>query len=192
MPFHIYNLSEFTNNWLDWLTTGRSISDSLRSSSIARTFVSGRLEVRSAYWVGFFSLRSWLGETFGGNRQRETEGERERASGHSFLHCELIAARYFSISQPAGRPAGQEPRSSWPAYYYYHYYHYYYYYYYNYYYYMAGRYLASWPAGCRRNSRPGCPRCPCLVHTQQEVLDEAQSLRLLKSRLRDNKRSRKE
>ena len=33
-----------------------------------------------------------------------------------FFHCELIAARYFSISQPAGpgRPAGQEPRSSWP------------------------------------------------------------------------------
>ena len=103
------------------------------------------------------------------------------------VHCELIAARYFSISQPAGRPAKNHspagrpagrprstpagrPRStaqpttasagrpavrpaSWlllllllpvllvhgrPA----------------------GRYLASRPAGCRRNSRPGCPRCP--------------------------------
>ena len=32
-----------------------------------------------------------------------------------FLHCELVAARYFSISQPASRPAGQDPRSSRPA-----------------------------------------------------------------------------
>ena len=73
-------------------------------------------------------------------------------------------------------------------YYHYHYHYYpYYYYYYSYYYYYcyyylpplllllllhgrpaghsgwpAGRYLASRPAGCRRNSRPGCPRCPKL------------------------------
>ena len=32
----------------------------------------------------------------------------------------------------------------------------------------AGRYLASWPAGWSRNSRPGCPRCLILAVTSLE------------------------